>query len=332
MINPHDKFFKETFGDVAVTKDFLYHYLPSEVRKYIKLDTLVPQKDSFIDDELKESFSDLLFKVDIHDQEGYVYLLFEHKSSPERGIVLQLLKYLVNIWESKTKKQREWDLPVVVPLVIYQGRDNWHVPSSLGEMIGGYNNLPKELKVYVPDFTYQLYDLSHRSDEEIKGQAILKIYHTLIREISNPNNDDVLQSILKAIAYLVEIDNKQKGSEYFETVIRYIFGAGKNLTEYEVQKILEQVDQTYPEGSDVVVTLAEHYMEKGMEKGMERGKQEGIRLGIIIGITRLLMKNFGEIPEEVHDELHKLDLSTLETILENVSDFEQLEDVEKYIH
>lgn len=70
MKNPHDKFLKETINDVAVTRDFLNNYLPEEVVQYIDLNTLLPQKDSFINDELKESFSDLLFKVTIHDEEG----------------------------------------------------------------------------------------------------------------------------------------------------------------------------------------------------------------------------------------------------------------------
>lgn len=150
-----------------------------------------------------------MFKVHIFNQEGYIYFLFEHKSSPEKGIVLQLLKYLLNIWEAKTKKQHEWELPIVIPLVIYQGRDKWNVPQNLGEMIHNYFHLPEELKVYIPNFTYELYDLSHHTDEEIRGQAILKIYQTLIKEISNPNNKDVVKSILKALSYLVEIDNKQ---------------------------------------------------------------------------------------------------------------------------
>ena len=93
LSNIHDKFFKETFSDVAVTKDFLSHYLPEAIQQYVDLNTIDPQKDSFIDEKLKESFSDLLFQVNIQNEEGYLYFLFEHKSSPEKGIPLQLLKY-----------------------------------------------------------------------------------------------------------------------------------------------------------------------------------------------------------------------------------------------
>ena len=46
--NPHDRFFKETFSDVTVAKDFLRHCTPHELSKVIDLDTLRPEKDSFI--------------------------------------------------------------------------------------------------------------------------------------------------------------------------------------------------------------------------------------------------------------------------------------------
>ena len=51
--NPHDKFFKETFSDVEVAKDFLNNYLPEDILKVIDVDTLDPQKDSFINGELE---------------------------------------------------------------------------------------------------------------------------------------------------------------------------------------------------------------------------------------------------------------------------------------
>jgi predicted transposase YdaD len=48
--NPHDRFFKETFGKVEVAKDFLNNYLPENIIKVIDVDTLEPQKDSFVNE------------------------------------------------------------------------------------------------------------------------------------------------------------------------------------------------------------------------------------------------------------------------------------------
>lgn len=72
---PHDKFFKETFGKVTIAKDFLNNYLPESIMNIIDMKTLEPQKDSFINKELKETFADMLFRVNIDNKEGYIYFL-----------------------------------------------------------------------------------------------------------------------------------------------------------------------------------------------------------------------------------------------------------------
>nr|WP_242843516.1 Rpn family recombination-promoting nuclease/putative transposase [Clostridium tetani] len=122
MQNPHDKFFKETFGNVEVTKDFLNNYLPQNIMNVIDMNTLEPQKDSFINEELQEGFSDMLFKVNINKKEGYIYFVFEHKSYTSIDIAFQLLKYMIEIWESKIKKEKTDKLPMIIPLVIYHGK------------------------------------------------------------------------------------------------------------------------------------------------------------------------------------------------------------------
>ena len=68
--NPHDKFFKETLGKSYVAKDFLNNYLPQEIRDIVNINTLEPQKDSFVNEELQEGFSDILFKSSINNEIG----------------------------------------------------------------------------------------------------------------------------------------------------------------------------------------------------------------------------------------------------------------------
>ena len=74
---PHDKFFKETLSDLQTAQDFLQNYLPRELLEFMDLETIALQKDSFIEKELEETFSDLLFQTKINHKDGYLYLLFE---------------------------------------------------------------------------------------------------------------------------------------------------------------------------------------------------------------------------------------------------------------
>ncbi|MBE2202390.1 MAG: Rpn family recombination-promoting nuclease/putative transposase, partial [Anaerolinea sp.] len=54
LSNPHDKFFKETFSQPEVARDFFANYLPQRVTAVLDLDTLALQPDSFIDPDLQE--------------------------------------------------------------------------------------------------------------------------------------------------------------------------------------------------------------------------------------------------------------------------------------
>ncbi|MCM3798745.1 Rpn family recombination-promoting nuclease/putative transposase [Caldibacillus thermoamylovorans] len=243
--NPHDRFFRESMGNVTTAKDFLTHYLPKNVLQIIDLNTLEPQKDSFINQELEEGFSDLLFKVDI----------------------------------------------------------------------------------------------SGFSDEEIKGKVQTRILLTLLRDIFTKDIDELIHSILKCIHYLLELEDKQTGIEFLETMIRYVFSAAKYLTKDDMNKIRREIETTFPEGSEVTMTLADILREEGMKKGWEEGLEKGIEKGIELGQAKALSKTalqlltakFGVLPKELTEEISKLDVIKLELIISNIFNYNHLDDVKKII-
>jgi len=63
IISPHDKFFKEVFSDKENAAEFIANYLPENIVRLLDLNSLELKKDTFIDANLKEYFSDLLFKL-----------------------------------------------------------------------------------------------------------------------------------------------------------------------------------------------------------------------------------------------------------------------------
>ena len=90
ITNPHDKFFKEIFGRADIAAEFMANYLPPEV--VAALDLTAPElvKDSFIDKNLQEHFSDLLYKVKLRETKTAAYV--EHKSVPDAWAALQILR------------------------------------------------------------------------------------------------------------------------------------------------------------------------------------------------------------------------------------------------
>jgi predicted transposase/invertase (TIGR01784 family) len=124
--NPHDMFFKEMFGRKERALGFLREYLPAPVYAQLDISTLELVKDSYVDKELTQHFSDILYKVSIAGRPSFLYLLFEHKSYVDRLVGFQLLRNMVKIWERHLKEnERSRFFPVIVPIVIYHGRTKW---------------------------------------------------------------------------------------------------------------------------------------------------------------------------------------------------------------
>ncbi|WP_245809514.1 Rpn family recombination-promoting nuclease/putative transposase [Desulfamplus magnetovallimortis] len=49
----------------------------------------------------------MLYKVKLSGTQGYLYILFEHKSYDDQYLYLQLLEYMVKIWRLFLKQQPE---------------------------------------------------------------------------------------------------------------------------------------------------------------------------------------------------------------------------------
>ncbi len=77
---------------------------------------------------------------------------------------------------------------------------------------------------------------------------------------------------------------------------------------------------------------------KGIERGIQVGRDEGIQVGLnegtektIIDTTlKLLTKRFGPLPKEIREKINKTNLTNLEHIIDNIFDYESLDDVEFY--
>jgi predicted transposase YdaD len=83
------------------------------------------------------------------------------------------------------------------------------------------------------------------------------------------------------------------------------------------------------------MTLAEQLRAEGREEGRKEGRVEGRKEGRVEALVetaiKLLTKKFGSLPEEFKIKLSKLDAATLEVVIDNIFEYESLEDVKKYI-
>lgn len=299
------------------------NYLPAEVNAVLDLSTLELQKDSFIDAELREHFSDLLYRVQLRDgNEANVYLLLEHKSSPDIHVAFQLLRYMVRHWE-RAQREKIRPLPPVIPIVVYHGRERWQISENFAGLFEG----PEALRPYWPDFRYELHDFSQHSVDDIRGGIILRVVSMLLMGAFDPRLPERLAGIFRL---LNELDDEQSVLELLEKILRYLSAMAKDIDDHTVRAALKEGFKD--DGGSIMGGFVEKWIEKGKQEGLEEGKKEGLQEGRRDSILDLLMLRFDAAPVSIANRLEKIsDLETLRKLNRQAATADSLAEFEQYL-
>jgi predicted transposase/invertase (TIGR01784 family) len=267
----HDLFFKKSFSEREVISEFIRLYLPKEIGEHADLKKLKLRDTSSIDDGQKESRADLLYEIEVdvskeEKKKALIYLLFEHKSSPDRKVSLQLMKYAINILWHRATQNLEY-CPIF-PVVVYHGKVPWNVGRYMQDE---YPPLSEETKEFFPNYQYHLIDLSQSNSMEIIGKDELKLVLLLMRYITGNITDQQLSEIHDLITNL-EHSKKEGVARYVDAALTYIFKCGLNV---KYKAVRERLEQESPLVGDTMKTIAEKMIARGVRKGWKGGREEG---------------------------------------------------------
>ena len=118
LFQPHDRYFKYSFSDPQIAREYLTTFLPPAIFQKMDWDSMVLDTTNYVDDSLSEYFSDLVWILPYRKTKAKVALLLEHKTTPARFIHVQLLSYMVSIWRQDIKEKRKYLTPIL-PIILY---------------------------------------------------------------------------------------------------------------------------------------------------------------------------------------------------------------------
>jgi predicted transposase/invertase (TIGR01784 family) len=145
------------FSDEEHARDLLLNALPNKILRVLEPAPLEISRESYIDEGLAEHQSDLLIRTRYRDHPVFVNFLVEHKSYPYRWTILQLLRYMVRIWEKELAQNKALKiLPSIIPMIFYHGTRRWKQPLEFSS----YVELQEGLRPYIPDFQVVLFNLA----------------------------------------------------------------------------------------------------------------------------------------------------------------------------
>jgi predicted transposase/invertase (TIGR01784 family) len=265
--HPHDKFFKAMMAERELVIGFLQFFLPEEISRMIDFNRIEAYKDSFVTEELKEIFSDAIFRCPVLESENsslFVSVLIEHKSYPDKMVAVQLLSYLANAYQTQMKSEEP--LHVVVPMIFYHGVENWEY-NSLRQLVPG---IMEEFKRYIPDFETLFVDLARMSEEALNDIQLVLLRAALQLQRYSVEPELLLEKMRKI---LERIDSERDIPRNFS---RQLFVYFFEISEISVEELTTLIEDLPVKTKSKIMTTYEQIEKRGFEKGIEKGVEKGI--------------------------------------------------------
>ncbi len=152
----YDGAYKVLFSTARMVVDLVRGYARELDLDEIDYTTLEPASPSYLGAEAVKRYGDLLWKVQTKGgRPVYVLVLLEFQSSVQDYMAVRLMTYVGLLYESLCQRQGFPPLPILVPVVLYCGRDRWTAADSVRPLVLAE---PAALAGFVPGFRYILID------------------------------------------------------------------------------------------------------------------------------------------------------------------------------
>ncbi|GAB6888960.1 Rpn family recombination-promoting nuclease/putative transposase [Desulfothermus okinawensis JCM 13304] len=314
---PHDTFFKKLMGDVKNVRDFIEGFFPEELVCYIDMDSLEIINTEKSDEKYKRYYLDMGVRCKIEGIDSELYFVFEHKSYPDRRVLIQILSYFSVMW--KRDFERGKDLRPIIPVIFYHGKRPYNLPQSFAD----YFNVPVDIKKYMVDFEVVLFDTTRYGDDIIINKS--KNLYLCASLLSMKHVFDEFKKIRSLLISVL----RQVSEEELILVIEYLV-ASKDIREEEVKNIFEEL------GGKKMSSLAKRWIEQGIQQGVQQGIQQGIQQGMVREAREMVLEaleiRFNIVPESLKKKIGNIhNRDKLKALLKVIMRATDIKEVEKEI-
>jgi hypothetical protein len=272
---------------------------------------------SWIDEELRSRHADLLFTVPLHGRPTLVYVLLEHKAGSDRWTVLQVLRYVVRIYERWRSDHPDQEfLPLILPVLVHHGERPWQAPRRLAELLdlGDLVGPAREqLLAMQPQFALCVDDLAAIDEAVLRSRspdAIAQLALLLLQQLPDVRELDPVAIVERWRDLFLALRRSPEWEFHGPRVFHYMY----RRLETTLERLLAASDLLHDGRSTMAKSLADTLIEQGHAKGEAKGHARG-KLELL---QRLLTTRFGPLPDDVLDSLRAAPLERLDQIAERL--------------
>ena len=301
IINIHDRFFKSLFSRKDEVKEFISKTLDVSVVERLNLNSLELDSTEYFDSELHSSYSDLVYNCKYGKNSTVkISMLFEHKSYPEKYPHLQLLAYMLRIWEKQINQNQ--DLTQIIPIIFYHGKTEWKQET----FENNFKNIDEGLMDFLPSFNYELVDTSKYTNKEFEEhfESIqLQVGLLVLKNIFHEQKFMELSNII--FDKLNQLEQNEQSIRFSDSIFAYIL----NTTSINTDKFIQNMENIAQPAEKQFISTATRLQNIGKIEGEKIANRKTAMKLIIKGssnIEIMELTNLSEIEIEGLRDLRKL--------------------------
>ncbi|ECC3917749.1 Rpn family recombination-promoting nuclease/putative transposase, partial [Salmonella enterica subsp. diarizonae] len=245
-----------------------------ELRAMCDLSTLHLESGTFVEDDLRQYASDILWSMKTTTgDDGYIHLLIEHQSGYDKNIAFRQMRYAVAAMQRHLDAGHD-KLPLVIPLQFYHGERSPYPHST--NWLHCFSNPEMACKIYTNPFP--LVDVTVLDDDEIVNHRRMAALTLLMKHV---RQRDMMELLDRLSLVMVKVSDEQ-----VRVLIHYMVNAGDSVSPEFMRALAERL----PQHEDKLMTIAERLEQKGIEKGIVIGENRGMEKWLSEGERKATLK------------------------------------------
>ena len=261
----------------------------------LKAEEIEKYTSSFVNKIFQNREADIVYKY----KNKNIFFLIEHQTKIDYSMPYRILEYEIEIMKSaidiRKVKNKEYKLPLVIPIVLYTGKKKWDAKRYLEESQETLDGV--EIKAG----NYNLVDINDYTKEELlKGKTLISKMMLLEKSESTEESIEMLEKIIP--------NTNKEEKELLKRVISILFG--EKIGEEKTKELIEKIDG----GEEKMLALVDMirnenkmYINMGKKEGREEGrKNRNIEIAQKLLKIKMPISQISEVTELTEKEIEKL--------------------------
>lgn len=308
----HDLVYKEMFGHPAMVRDLLAGFTGLSCFRGLEPSAFERVNASYVSDQFIQRHGDMVWKVRIGAECVFVYFLLEFQSQCERWMALRIQVYVGLLYQDLVKRGELASpsrLPLVLPLVFYNGKAPWTASNELRTLVA---EGPDELAQFQAQQRYLLIDQT-RIDPTLLADA--RDLVSIIFRVELSDSPNVLFEVRSALAAWLageeQASLRRSVAAWIERVLQRELGGSFDSAGHFLES--ETMGERYPQRK--YDTWADYEQDQGSKKAL----REILR--------RQLRHRFGDIPQSFNATIEDAGSPELMRWAERIFDAQDVQEV-----